>query len=139
MVHACKEAGVPFFVHENFRWQAPIRALKTVIDSGEIGTPFRARIQFVFHKPFVFENQPMLKTLEQLALADVGSHLFDLARFFFGDPRVGLLPDAPRAPRHRRRGRGVGGAPLRRRDLQLRHELLLPHRAGAVPADPLLY
>ena len=81
---------------------APIRETKRVIDSGEIGTPFRARIQFVFHKPFVFENQPMLKTLEQLALADVGSHLFDLARFFFGDPEVGLPPDAPGAPRHRR-------------------------------------
>ena len=25
MVSACNEAGVPFFVHENFRWQAPIR------------------------------------------------------------------------------------------------------------------
>ena len=28
MVNACKDAGVPFFVHENFRWQAPIRAEK---------------------------------------------------------------------------------------------------------------
>jgi predicted dehydrogenase len=28
----------------------------------------------------------MLKTLEKLALADVGSHVFDLARFFFGEP-----------------------------------------------------
>jgi D-apiose dehydrogenase len=86
MVNACKEAEVPFFVHENFRWQAPIRELKKTIDEGQIGKPFRARIQFVFHKPFVFENQPMLKTLDKLALQDVGSHLFDLARFFFGDP-----------------------------------------------------
>jgi predicted dehydrogenase len=87
MVSACREAGVPFFVHENFRWQTPIRELKNIIDRGEIGEPFRARIQFVFHKPFVFENQPLLKQLEKLALSDVGSHLFDLARFFFGDPR----------------------------------------------------
>jgi predicted dehydrogenase len=86
MVAACADAGVPFFVHENFRWQTPIRALKQVLDAEEIGRPFRARIQFVFYKPFVFENQPMLKMLEKLALADVGSHLFDLARFFFGDP-----------------------------------------------------
>jgi predicted dehydrogenase len=86
MVAACREAGVPFFVHENFRWQTPIRELKTVLDAGRIGRPYRARIQFVFYKPFVFENQPMLKQLDKLALADVGSHLFDLARFFFGDP-----------------------------------------------------
>jgi predicted dehydrogenase len=86
MVTACRAAGVPFFVHENFRWQAPIRELKTILDTGQIGRPFRARIQFVFHKPLVFENQPLLKQLDKLALADVGSHLFDLARFFFGDP-----------------------------------------------------
>ena len=86
MVRACHQAGVPLFVHENFRWQTPIRALKAVLDSGKIGKPFRARIQFMFYKPFVFENQPMLKTLEKLALADVGSHIFDLARFFFGEP-----------------------------------------------------
>ncbi|MCU0504066.1 MAG: Gfo/Idh/MocA family oxidoreductase [Anaerolineae bacterium] len=86
MVAACSQASVPFFVHENFRWQTPIRALKAVLDSGNIGRPFRARIQFIFYKPFVFENQPMLKTLEKLALADVGSHVFDLARFFFGEP-----------------------------------------------------
>jgi predicted dehydrogenase len=85
MVRACRAAGVPFFVHENFRWQAPIRELKKALDADEIGVPFRARIQFVFHKPFVFENQPLLKQLERLALADVGSHLFDLARFFFGE------------------------------------------------------
>jgi predicted dehydrogenase len=45
-------------------------------------------LHFVFHRPFVFENQPMLRQLERLALADVGSHLFDLARFFFGEPRT---------------------------------------------------
>ena len=87
MVRACSQAGVSLFVHENFRWQTPIRALKAVLDSGKIGKPFRARIQFMFYKPSVFENQPMLKTLEKLALADVGSHIFDLARFFFGDPQ----------------------------------------------------
>jgi predicted dehydrogenase len=86
MVNACGAADTPFFVHENFRWQTPIRELKQVVDSGQIGRPFRARIQFVFYKPFVFENQPMLRRLEKLALADVGSHLFDLARFFFGEP-----------------------------------------------------
>jgi predicted dehydrogenase len=86
MVAACRKAGVPFFVHENFRWQTPIRELKRVLDAGEIGRPFRARIQLIFYKPFVFENQPMLKQLEKLALADVGSHLFDVARFLFGEP-----------------------------------------------------
>ena len=113
MVAACSQAGVPFFVHENFRWQTPIRALKAVLDSGKIGRPFRARIQFIFYKPFVFENQPMLKTLEKLALADVGSHIFDLARFFFGEPQSIYCQTTPRPTRHRRRGCGVRHAALR--------------------------
>jgi predicted dehydrogenase len=34
MVAACEAAGVPLMVHENFRWQAPIRAVKAaIIDS----------------------------------------------------------------------------------------------------------
>lgn len=86
MVKACREAGIPFFIHENFRWQAPIRALKKVLDDGHIGHPFRARIQFVHAlESFVWENQALLKKLERLILADVGSHLLDLARFFFGE------------------------------------------------------
>jgi predicted dehydrogenase len=32
MVAACSRAGVPFVVHENWRWQLPIRQLKRVLD-----------------------------------------------------------------------------------------------------------
>jgi predicted dehydrogenase len=84
MVAACREAGVPFFVHENFRYQTPIREVKRLLDKGRIGKPFRARIQFVHGFP-IFENQPFLKTLERFVLTDVGSHILDLARFFFGE------------------------------------------------------
>jgi predicted dehydrogenase len=88
MVDACHEAGIPFYVHENFRWQTPLRALKGVLDEGRIGRPVRARIQFVHGmEDFVWENQPLLKTLERFALMDLGSHLLDLARFFFGEPQ----------------------------------------------------
>ena len=84
MVAACREAGVPFFVHENFRYQTPIREVKRLLDKGRIGKPFRARIQFVHGFP-IFENQPFLKTLQRFVLTDVGSHILDLARFFFGE------------------------------------------------------
>lgn len=86
MVAVCREAGVPFFVHENYRWQAPVRELKRVLDEGHIGRPFRGRFQFVHAlEPFVWENQPLLKSLERLVVADQGSHQLDLARFFFGE------------------------------------------------------
>jgi len=88
MVQACREAGIPFFVHENFRYQTPLRAFKEVLGEGHIGQPVRARIQFVHGmEEFVWENQPMLKKLERFALADLGSHMLDLARFYFGEPQ----------------------------------------------------
>jgi predicted dehydrogenase len=84
MVAACRRSGTLFFVHENFRWQAPMRALKRFLDAGHIGRPFRARIDMISGFP-VFKNQPALAQLEQFILADLGSHILDLARFFFGE------------------------------------------------------
>ncbi len=86
MVRECREADVPFFVHENWRWQTPIRELKRVLDEAAIGTPFRARITMVSGFP-VFQNQPFLAALEQFILTDMGSHLLDVARFLFGEAR----------------------------------------------------
>jgi predicted dehydrogenase len=88
MVAACKDAGIPFFVHENYRWQAPVREARRLVDEGRIGRIFRARFQFLHELPeFAWENQPLLKQLENLVIADQGSHQFDLARFFMGEPQ----------------------------------------------------
>ena len=84
MVQACRKAGVPFYVNENWRWQTPMRALKRVLDSGAIGKPFRARIDMISGFP-VFKNQPFLAELEQFIIADLGSHTLDAARFLFGE------------------------------------------------------
>ncbi len=84
MAAACERAGVPLLIHENWRWQSPMRALKAVLESGAIGTPFRARIDFVTSFP-VFDNQPFLAEQEQFILADIGTHLLDCARFLFGE------------------------------------------------------
>lgn len=87
MVAACREAGVPLLINENFRWQTPIRELRRVLSSGAIGRPFRARIDFLSGFP-VFVNQPFLKDLEQFILTDLGSHTLDVARFLFGEART---------------------------------------------------
>jgi len=84
MTATCREAGVPFLVHENWRWQAPIRQLKRVLDEDYIGNVFRARIDFISGFP-VFINQPFFKELEQFILTDIGSHILDVARFLFGE------------------------------------------------------
>jgi predicted dehydrogenase len=84
MVAACSASGTPFYIHENFRWQTPMRAVKRFLDEGRIGAPFRARIDMISGFP-VFQNQPALKELEQFIVTDLGSHILDLARFFFGE------------------------------------------------------
>lgn len=84
MQAACQQANVPLYVHENWRWQRPIRQLKAALDQGNLGTPFRARIDMISGFP-VFENQPFLRELEQMILADLGTHILDTARFFFGE------------------------------------------------------
>jgi predicted dehydrogenase len=86
MVAGCARAGVPFFVHENWRWQHAIRQVKRVLDEGTIGKPFRARLDMISGAP-VFANQPFLRELEQFLLTDMGSHQLDVARFFFGEAR----------------------------------------------------
>jgi predicted dehydrogenase len=84
MVRACMEAGAPFFVHENWRWQRPIREVKKKLDSGQIGTAFRARIEFNTSFP-AFDNQPFLRELDRFVLSDMGAHILDVARFLFGE------------------------------------------------------
>jgi D-apiose dehydrogenase len=84
MVEGCARAGVPFFVHENWRWQEPFRRVKEVLDAGTIGTPFRARLEMISGFP-VFANQPALKEMERFVIADMGSHQLDVARFLFGE------------------------------------------------------
>ncbi|MER9614382.1 Gfo/Idh/MocA family oxidoreductase [Mesorhizobium sp. M0207] len=84
MVKACADAGVPLMVHENFRWQSPIQAVRTVLDSGEIGPPFFGRISFRSAYD-VFSGQPYLATGKRFIIEDLGIHILDIARFLLGD------------------------------------------------------
>jgi predicted dehydrogenase len=86
MVHACERTRTPFFIHENFRWQTPMRTIRAVLQEGRIGRPFRAHIQFGHGPIELFDNQPYLYQRPHFALEDMGPHLLDLARFFFGEP-----------------------------------------------------
>jgi predicted dehydrogenase len=84
MVAACATAGVPLMVHENFRWQTPIQAVKTVLQSGAIGEPFWGR--FSFRSGYdVFSGQPYLAEGERFIIEDLGIHTLDIARFILGD------------------------------------------------------
>ncbi len=84
LVATCRSAGVPFAIHENWRWQATLRRVKELLVDGVIGTPFRCRIDMISGFD-VFANQPNLRTEARFILADMGCHLFDLARSYFGE------------------------------------------------------
>jgi len=82
MVAACHAAGVRLMVHENFRWQTPMRALRDAVT--ELGPLFYGRIYW--RTAFdVYHDQPYLAEDARFILADLGVHLLDLARFLFGE------------------------------------------------------
>ena len=82
VVALCQQRNVPLMVHENFRWQSPMRAVKKA--SKQIGNLFFGRI--CFRSPYdVYVNQPYLAEAPRFIIADLGVHLLDLARFFMGE------------------------------------------------------
>jgi D-apiose dehydrogenase len=84
MVAACEAAGVRLMVHENFRWQRAMRAVREELRRRDYGRMFFARIGFRSHRD-VYSTQPYLATDERFIIADLGVHLLDLARFFLGE------------------------------------------------------
>lgn len=87
MVETCRAKGVPFWIHENFRWQSPMLRVKELLDTDAIGRPFKARVYFNSSFP-VLKFQPTLAQMPEMIVADLGVHLFDLVRFFFGEARL---------------------------------------------------
>jgi predicted dehydrogenase len=84
MVKASENAGTFLAVHENFRFQAPLRRLKEMVESGAIGSPNWARISFRTGHD-IYAGQPYLRDVERFVLLDVGTHVLDLARFLLGE------------------------------------------------------
>ncbi len=86
MVAVCREAGIPFMVHENWRWQEPILQVKKALEESGVGKPFRGQLIYANSYP-VLQNHPYLKELEKFIIADIGSHLLDTARCLFGEAK----------------------------------------------------
>ena len=104
MVSVCHRAKVPLMVHENFRWQTPIQAVRKALDAGAIGQPFWGRVSF--RSAFdVFSGQPYLATDERFILQDLGIHIVDIARFLLGE--VHTLSASTRRVNPRIRGEDV--------------------------------
>ena len=135
MVAACEKAGVPLMVHENFRWQSPIQAVKAVLDSGEIGEPFFGRVSFRSGYD-VFSGQPYLAEGKRFIVEDLGIHILDVARFLLGDVKALTARTAPRQPEDQgRRRRDHAARPRQWRNLDRRLQLRDQTRRRAVSGD----
>jgi len=88
MVEAAEAAGIPFMIHENWRWQPWYRALKNLIDRGDIGRPidywFRTR-RNDGGGPAPYSLQPYFARMPRLLIYETLVHHIDTARFLFGD------------------------------------------------------
>lgn len=84
MVAACAATGAMLAVHENFRWQRPVREVKALLEAGAVGVPRWLRLSFR-HGYDIYANQPYLAEVRDLALTDIGLHLFDMVRHLMGD------------------------------------------------------
>lgn len=123
IVDAADHTGSWLAVHENFRFQSPMRHVRRIVTSGEIGQPTWARI--VFRTGYdVFATQPYFRTDPRLAIEDVGVHLLDLARVFIGEVARVTCEIARRTP-------GIRGEDTA--------TLLLAHTSGATSQIDISY
>lgn len=85
MVDSCKDAGVWFAIHENFRYQPQFLALKEQMKTPGLGRVLHAHIQLKSPDRGIISVQPALAQMEHMALRDMGPHLFDVVRYLFGE------------------------------------------------------
>jgi D-apiose dehydrogenase len=84
MTAAAQSAGLFLAVHENFRFQAPMRRIVSLLRAGAIGTPSWARISFRTGYD-IYKGQPYLANEERFVLIDLGVHVLDMARALLGE------------------------------------------------------
>jgi predicted dehydrogenase len=88
LVETMENVGVPFMVHENWRWQPWYRVANEMILRGDIGAPigygFRTRTcDGVGEQPY--PRQTYMRGLRRFLIDEALVHHFDTARFLFGD------------------------------------------------------
>ena len=76
--------GTWLAVHENFRFETPMRRVKARLEAGDIGQPNWARISFRTGYE-IYAGQPYLMSEDRLSIIDSGIHVLDLARWFMGE------------------------------------------------------
>ena len=82
IVRLCEERGLPLAVNQNMRFDQSIRALKTILTRGDLGSPVLATIEM----RAVPHWQTWLHDYRRLTLLNMSIHHIDSFRFLFGEP-----------------------------------------------------
>jgi predicted dehydrogenase len=82
IVAEAKAAGKILSVNQNMRFDQSMRALKLVLDRGDLGAPVLATIEM----RAIPHWQPFLAEYDRLTLLNMSVHHLDVLRFLFGDP-----------------------------------------------------
>lgn len=85
-----KSAGIPFMVHENFRFQPWFREVRSILDKGQIGDRlhsiyFRMRTGDGWPEDAYLDRQPYFRTMPRLLIYETGVHYVDVFRYLFGE------------------------------------------------------
>lgn len=94
IVALCEQRNLALAVNQNMRYDQSIRALKTLLDGGTLGTPVLATIEM----RAVPHWQAWLRDYRRLTLLNMSIHHLDSFRYLFGDPES-IFVSARRDPR----------------------------------------
>jgi predicted dehydrogenase len=94
VVEACERARMPLAVNQNMRYDHSIRALKTLLDRGDLGQPVLATIEM----RAIPHWQNWVRDYNRLTLLVMSIHHLDCFRYLFGDPES-IFASARKDPR----------------------------------------
>ena len=88
MVEATESAGIPFMIHENWRWQPWHREVKRLMETGAIGKVLSYSFQMrqrdgLGDRPY--PRQPYFAEMPRLLIYETLVHQIDTSRFLFGE------------------------------------------------------
>ena len=83
VVELCEEAGIALAVNQNMRYDQSMRALKTLLDRGELGQPVLGTIEM----RAIPHWQSWLQQYGRLTLLNMSIHHLDCFRYLFGEPQ----------------------------------------------------
>jgi predicted dehydrogenase len=91
IVDACEAAGVALQVNQNMRYDQSVRALKTLIDRGDLGAPVLATIQM----RAIPHWMPWAVGGRSLSTLIMSIHHLDTLRYWLGDPERVMASTRP--------------------------------------------